>query len=181
MRVTAEIANQKSEEISTDHVDAAISILQKDRLQNVVGLASFHFKVVCLALARITYLGQSDWNSTFTVYEQYKKILPKDTKPLSYRRISEILVEIQNTGIVTSETGSRGRHGYGTSYKLLVSPRVLGQTCFSTAWDEIEKNKTQFEYSKQLSNISFGRKNSSYRNILDNLRNTRWYDYVGKK
>lgn len=172
LRVAAELANQKSEKLTTSHIDLADSTLQKDRLQNIVGQASFHFKLVCFALAKLTYMNSNNAQSTSTIYEQYKMLLPKDSKILGYRRISEILVEIQNTGIAASETGSKGRHGYGTVYKLLVPPKTLGSICFSESWKKTEINKNMYEYSKQQNkSLRKTRDNFAHRKLMGTMHN----------
>lgn len=50
----------------------------------------------------------------------------KEAKPLTYRCVSELLVELQNIGIAISQTASKGRHGYGTQYRLTISPEAVG-------------------------------------------------------
>jgi cell division control protein 6 len=64
------------------------------------------------------------------LYDQYRHILSNDDKQLTYRRFSELLTELENMGLVVSHTSSKGRHGYGTQYKLVVSPEIVGKTCF---------------------------------------------------
>ncbi|MDE1817949.1 MAG: hypothetical protein KGI19_05050 [Thaumarchaeota archaeon] len=51
---------------------------------------------------------------------KYCSVLEKGAKPLSYRRVSELLTDLENTGFVVSQTSSKGRHGYGTQYKLVI-------------------------------------------------------------
>ena len=171
LRVAAELANQKSEKLALSHIDLADSTLQKDRLQNIVGQASFHFKLVCFALAKLVHINSNNAQSTSTIYDQYRTLISKD-KPLSYRRISEILVEIQNTGIATSETGSKGRHGFGTVYKLSVPPKTLGQICFFDAWQKTDMSKNMFEYSKrQNKSLRRTRENFAHTKLMDTMHN----------
>ena len=113
------------------HLDAGLARLQKDRASTTLSSASYHLKLAAAALARISYLRQELWHSTSTVYNQYRHILSRDTKPLTYRRIAELLTELENMGLVTSHTSSKGRQGYGTQYKLVVPPEVVGKACFS--------------------------------------------------
>jgi archaeal cell division control protein 6 len=127
LRVAAQIASIQGEMISKKHVNLAQDELQKDRIEKVISSASFHSRSVCGALARITFLTDSEWHSTSSIFKQYSEILSKDEKILSYRRISELLVELENTGLVKSQTVSKGRHGYGTQYKLAVSSDMIGR------------------------------------------------------
>jgi len=130
LRVAAELANLQEKEISETHIDMASDELQKDRVEKILSSASYQLKVACTSLARVTFLTGEAWHSTSTIYKQYGIIISKDTKPLSYRRVSELLTELENTGLAVSQTSSKGRHGYGTQYKLTVSPEMVGKACF---------------------------------------------------
>lgn len=147
LRVAAEIAGKRGEKISKTHIDAAISRLQKDRVSTTLSSASYHLKLAAAALARISFLTQDAWHSTSTVYNQYCRILNKDTKPLTYRRIAELLTELENMGLVISHTSSKGRHGYGTQYKLVVPPEAIGKVCFPDWWSGLVQRKAQHDNS----------------------------------
>jgi len=127
------------------------------------------------------------WHSTSTIYKQYAKILSKDTKQLTYRRISEFLIELQNTGILTSQTGSKGRHGYGTQFKLLVSPEQVGESCFGEWWDDIVKQKTEHEQKQRRRDVwkplrSRGSPGlHSLSNQLENMTIENWKKYLGQE
>ncbi len=145
LRTAAEIAAKTEEKITQLHIDKASSEIQYDRIIKIVATATYHFKLVCACLARLSYLTGEVWHSTSTVYRQYRKLLLKDTKSLSYRRISELLTEIGNTGIAVSQTASRGRYGYGTRYRLTVLPAIIGYIINRDGWKDIIKNKAERE------------------------------------
>ena len=145
LRVAAELASLKGERISKSHVDLANQELQKDRVVKIISAASYHLRLGCAALIQITFLSGEVWHSTSTIYKQYCKIIEKDVKPLGYRRVSELLTELQNSGLALSQTSSKGRHGYGTQYKLTISPEIIGQSCFSEWWTDLVKLKTKHE------------------------------------
>jgi cell division control protein 6 len=148
LRVAAEIAGKRGgEKISKMHVDAALAQLQRDRVSTTLSSASFHLKLAATALARISFLTQDAWHSTSTVYNQYCRILNKDMKPLTYRRIAELLTELENMGLVISHTSSKGRHGYGTQYKLVVPPEAIGKVCFPDWWSGLVQRKAQHDNS----------------------------------
>ena len=151
LRLAAQIASKKGEVISKSHVDQASDELQKDRVEKVLGAASAHFKLVCASLARLTYLSNSDWHATSSIYKQYCTAFEKDQKPLTSRRVSELLTELVNTGLATSQTLSKGRHGYGTQYRLNVSPDVVGMTCFPDWWKKlVEEKKSDDEILEKM-------------------------------
>lgn len=185
LRVSAEIAGSKGEDIANLHVELASQELQKDRISQTLSSASYHLRIVCLALARITFLSDQDWHATSVLYKQYERIISDTVKPLSYRRISELLTELENTGLVISQTGSKGRHGYGTQYKLAVSPEMVGDTIDGKFWAMIVK--TKIRHKENMSDDifpSFG--NSSLTRSLRDMRKqseqaskAQWKEFVG--
>jgi archaeal cell division control protein 6 len=189
LRVAAEIAGKRGEKISKMHLDAGLARLQKDRASTTLSSASYHLKLAAAALARISYLRQELWHSTSTVYNQYRHILSRDTKPLTYRRIAELLTELENMGLVTSHTSSKGRQGYGTQYKLVVPPEVVGRVCARPEWwSNIVQMKTQHDKEADQARILTsrrGRKSSgSYLNsVLNSYRTSQkddnWKKFMG--
>lgn len=186
LRVAAEIASLKGEKkISKSHVDLANEELQKDRVVKIISAASYHLRLGCAALIRITFLSGEVWHSTSTIYKQYCKIIAKDVKPLSYRRVSELLTELQNSGLALSQTSSKGRHGYGTQYKLTLSPEIIGQSCFSEWWDDLVKRRAGHEAtlrSRESLNPLMGKSqfglNALSKQLAESVKQS-WDSYVG--
>jgi archaeal cell division control protein 6 len=189
LRVAAETAGIRGEKISRKHVDAALAQLQKDRVSTTLSSASYHLKLSAAALARISYLTQEVWHSTSTLYKQYRLIIgndTNDTKPLTYRRIAELLTELENMGLVISHTSSKGRQGYGTEYKLVVPPEVIGKVCFPDWWTDIVYRKKQHDRAKDPSNIFNPRNHSAlFKNktglseLLTSIKDDSWEVFVG--
>lgn len=157
LRTAAEIASEKNEDVSLEHVKLAHDKLERDRTELVLRYSSLHMQNLCASLARLSYLTDQEWYTTSRIYHQYQKICMKNShpsEPLGYRRVSELLTELENTGIVVSQSKSRGRYGYGSSYKLTVDPATIGNTTSPDWWKGIENAKakrssmesTQFKY-----------------------------------
>jgi cell division control protein 6 len=190
LRVAAEIAGKRGEKIRKMHVDLALARLQKDRVSTTLSSASYHLKLTATALARISYLSQEVWHSTSTVYNQYRHILEKgdNTKPpLTYRRISELLTELENMGLVTSHTSSKGRKGYGTQYKLVVPPDVIGKVCFPDWWSDLVQRKIQHDKSvssmfnsKNYHSTLFNNK-KGLSGLINSMNEDNWNKFVGLK
>jgi cell division control protein 6 len=188
LRVAAEIAGKGGEKISKMHVDAALTRLQKDRVSTTLSSASYHLKLVAAALARISYLTQEVWHSTSTVYNQYHLIISKNVKSLTYRRIAELLTELENMSLVISHTSSKGRHGYGTQYKLVVPPDAIGKVCFPDWWTDLVQRKMRHDNSESSifnpKNYSalFNNKKSGVGSLLKSLdddEESNWNEFVG--
>jgi archaeal cell division control protein 6 len=186
LRVAAEIAGRKGEKIGKKHVDAALARLQRDRVSTTLSSASYHLKLAATALARISYLTQEVWHSTSTVYNQYRHILEsEDTKSLTYRRIAELLTELENMGLVTSHTSSKGRHGYGTQFKLVVPPEAIGKVCFPDWWSDLVQRKIQHDKSvstmfnsKNYHSTLFNDK-KGLSGLINSMNEDSWNEFVG--
>lgn len=183
LRTCGEIAGSENKKISKQHVDDAIKQLQKNQITAIISGGSHHFRSACAALARLTFLTDEGSHSTSELYKQYQKIMPKDSRQISYRRFSEMLVELVNSGIAISQTLSKGRRGYGSQFKLTADPELIGNSCFPEWWQDIVKRKNSHESSKPSQNLwSLGKKNSSLSllsGLMDSKKDDNWDDYVG--
>lgn len=141
LRVAAEIASSKSETVEKKHVDMAAEQLQKDRVGLVLSTASYHFRLVAGAIAKNTHITRDAWHSTSILYDRYCELVQKGTRPLTYRRVSELLTELENTGLAVSQTSSKGRLGYGTQYRLTISPEIVGRAVSKEWWDSVVASK----------------------------------------
>jgi len=142
LRVASEIASQEKKEINKSHVDLASEKIQKDRVHDVLKTLSYHSKVACLVLAKKTFGLEKDWHSTSSLYEKYISLT--NTKSVSYRRFSELLKDLENTGLFESHTSSKGQKGYSTEFKLVVGPEIVGTTIDEEWWNEnvVKKKKS---------------------------------------
>jgi len=180
LRIAAELAS--SGDLGKQHVDKASDELQKDRISQTLASASYHLKLVCGAIARITYLTGESWHSTSTLYNQYAQIVQKGTKLLSYRRVSDLLTDIENTGLVVSQTSSKGRHGYGSQYKLVVSPEMVGLVISKEWWDGIVKEKREHESSESFGNFGSQKKGGfdNLEKMINKVKQDKWKNFVGR-
>lgn len=141
LRVAAESASAAGQPLAVYHVDWAASELHKDRLENILTESSYNFRRVLASLARVTYLSKQEWHFTSVIVQQYRKVWRDKVQPLSYRRISETLNEMEGMGVVTSHATSRGRHGFGKQYKLEMDPNVVGRTLDVNWWNGIKSGE----------------------------------------
>lgn len=179
LRVSAEIA--KGQTLGITHIDLAQEELQKDRVEKTLSSASYHLRLACGALARIAYLAGGDWYPTSVLYKQYCSMLEKGKKPLSYRRVSGLLTELENTGLVISQTSSKGRHGYGTQYKLVISPEMVGKAISEKWWNGLVAAKLNHEAAVQSKDLRLGSKSRHFGNlmkIMDQNSENAWKKYV---
>ena len=176
LRVAAELASLQNNEISETHIDMASEELQKNRIVTVLSNASYHFRRVCIALARLTFLLEQDWHATSALYKQYCLIVSKEIKSLTYRRVAELLAELENAGLAVSQTSSKGRGGYGTAYKLTVPPEAIGamNPKMLQGWQEAKTKRYDFLHDPKY------RYPESVRGKWDKFEGEKsWRRYVG--
>ena len=160
-RVASEIALQENKEISVEHVKIASDKLQKDRVEKVISTLSYHSKIAILVLAKKTYGLEKDWHTTANLYEGYKKMVEV---PVSYRRFSELLKDLEISGLLNSDTRSKGQKGYKTEFTLLVLPELVGKAINEKWWEE---NVVKKKKSSELPYTPYISKNSAlYQNYL---------------
>jgi len=165
LRVSAEIAAKENKEISVEHIKTASKQLQKDRVSEVISSLSYHSKVIALVLAAKAYALDDEWYSTKSIFEKYKKYL--DAEPVGYRRFSELLNDLENSGLLVSKTGSKGQKGYSSEFQLVVDPQIVGEIINKTWWTEnVVKPKKTFD---KLDDAKLT-KNSPYFNAYQQIK-----------
>ena len=144
LRVSAEIAAKEKKDLLVKHVKDASKQLQKDRVEEVISSLSHHSKLICLVLASKTFGLDKMQHSTMSIFEKYKEYV--QSEPVSYRRFSELLKDLENTGLIISDTRSNGQKGYRSEFQLVVDPRIVGEMINKEWWEEhVVKIKTFLE------------------------------------
>ena len=150
LRVSAEIAAKEKKDISIEHIKAASRQIQKDRVDEVVSSLSHHSKIICMVLAAKTYVLEKEWHSTKSIYDKYAKYL--ESEPVSYRRCSELLKDLENTGLTVSKTGSKGQKGYSSEFQLVMDPGIVGEIIDKEWWEKVVvKPKKKLDELKSMS------------------------------
>ena len=124
LRKSAEISSSLSEKLSISHIERAALEVEKDTIGEFLSSAPLHSRLLCALIGAVSFVTGRQWHSTSNLYKFYAKELEGKSKLLSYRRVSELLREIKQAGFLTSKTGSSGRHGFGSQYRLTISPEM---------------------------------------------------------
>lgn len=112
LRVAGELAERKNNsEVKEEHVDRAQEKIEKDRVVETVRSQPKHSQLILY-----TVLGMHDDNGgnivTGDVYTEYKQIARKaGTDPLTQRRISDLIAELDMLGVINAKVVSKGRYG----------------------------------------------------------------------
>ena len=120
--------------ISVSDVKNASNQLQKDYHEDVIKTATGHQKLLLLSMARLCIQNDKDVYSTKEIFNEYQSLHIKDGKHLEYRRVFDLLDELENLGVVESNKTSQGRFGYHKLYRLLVHYDLVGYLVCGINW-----------------------------------------------
>jgi len=132
LRVAGEIAERtKSKTISLRHIDEAEEKLEKEKIFDIVKSQPKQFQAVLFSIIsmRSTNIPTNTPTYTGDIYEFYKRLCFKvGLRPLTQRRISDIIREYELMGIINTKTISKGRYGRVREVCLSISPSTIPLT-----------------------------------------------------
>lgn len=122
LRVAGELAERSgSENVCLENIDEAEEKIEKERMLDIVATQPRQHQTVLYSILSIC----SDKHSqifTGEVYELYKEIcLKTGTRPLTQRRVSDVIGELDMLGIINAKVISKGRYGRTRDIKLSLS------------------------------------------------------------
>ena len=124
LRVAAEIAERSQvPTVTEDHIRMASEKIEENK--EVVALRSYplHEKLLIMAIMKSSEI------STGEVYSTYKNLC-KDIrqKELTQRRVTQMLSEIEMSGIISGRIVHQGTHGNTKKFRITVSPDMVKST-----------------------------------------------------
>ena len=124
IRVAGEIAErEQSNIVKEEHVRKAAQKIEEDKETTALRSYPLHEKLLIIAVMKASGL------STGEIYSAYKslcKIIRQ--KELTQRRVTQMLSEIELSGIITGKLIHQGIHGRTKKYKLTISPEMIKHT-----------------------------------------------------
>jgi len=126
LRISGELAERGGEtKVTDEHVRKAQKEVEKDRVVEVVKTMPLHSKILIISL----YLMAKQHGkgvSTGEVYELYTSVSKNfGLDPLTQRRISDLINELDMLGIANAKVVSKGRYGRTKVISLSISDRNL--------------------------------------------------------
>lgn len=117
LRVAAEIAErQRATMVTEDHIRDAQEKIEKDTNYEVIKNSTTHTKLIVLSILK------SNTGMTGEVYEIYLSLCKQiEQDSLTQRRITQIISELDQLGLITSNVVSHGRYGRSQIIKIAVS------------------------------------------------------------
>ncbi|MBS3098250.1 ORC1-type DNA replication protein [Candidatus Woesearchaeota archaeon] len=112
LRVAGEIAERKgASKVKMKHIDEAEEKIEKDRILDIVITQPKQFQSTLYAILNIC-LKKNGTIFTGEVYEVYKGVCSRiGLHPLTQRRVSDIIAELDMHGIINAKVISKGRYG----------------------------------------------------------------------
>jgi len=124
LRVAAEIAERtQTPNVTEEHIRMAAEKIEENK--EVVALRSYplHEKLLIMAIMKSSEI------STGEVYSTYKSLCKEiRQKELTQRRVTQMLSEIEMSGIITGRIVHQGTHGNTKKYRITVSPDMVKST-----------------------------------------------------
>ncbi|HII05062.1 MAG TPA: AAA family ATPase [Nitrosopumilus sp.] len=121
LRVAGELAErQQSDKVTVEHVREASLKIEENKEEASLKSYPLHEKIVLLAIMK------ANGSSTGEIYSSYKnlcKAVGKDE--LTQRRVTQMLSEIELSGIISGRLIHQGIHGRTKKYKLTVSSEMI--------------------------------------------------------
>ena len=132
LRLSAELAG--SQEITAAHVKKADKELDKDRIESIIANLPPQSKLVLATIAKLVLFSREEYQTTQDIYTAYMSIESTVRPCLHYRRVFDILKELDESGLIVARTKSRGRHGYANEYVLTAPTWMIGNVISKDWW-----------------------------------------------
>lgn len=129
LRVAGELAERKGlSKVRLDHLDEAEDKIEKERILEIVKTQPKQSQATLFSIILLFDKGKRKVY-TGEVYEIYKSLCNKaDLRPLTQRRISDIIGELDMLGIISAKTISKGRYGRTRDISLDLSKTLKDKT-----------------------------------------------------
>ncbi len=133
LRVAGELAEREDEKkVTTKHVDRAQDKIEKDRVVEAVRSQPKHSQII---LYTIINMDEGEIH-TGDVYKDYQDMARRaGSKPLTQRRVSDLIAELDMLGVINARVVSKGRYGRTRKISVDLDKSIVEKL------DNILKNK----------------------------------------
>ena len=124
LRVAGEIAErEQSNIVKEEHVRKASQKIEEDKETTALRSYPLHEKLLIIAVMKASGFSTGE---IYTAYKSLCKIIRQ--KELTQRRITQMLSDVELSGIITGRIIHQGIHGRTKKYKLTISPEMVKNT-----------------------------------------------------
>ena len=126
LRVAGELAERNGlKKVTLDHLDQAEHKIEKDHILDIVRSQPKQFQLVVYGILTLWEKKGQSILSTGELYRLYKNLcIPSNQRPLTQRRVSDIIAELDILGLIDVTIISKGRYGRTRE----ITPSLTGET-----------------------------------------------------
>ncbi len=126
LRVAGELAERDGKgKIVIKHIDEAEEKIDSDRILNAIKVQPKQVQTTLLTITEI-YSRSKESISSGDIYDLYKDYCLKcGMNPLTQRRVSDIIAELDMLGIINARVVSKGRYGRTREIRLAVPESII--------------------------------------------------------
>jgi cell division control protein 6 len=126
LRVAGEIAERMgNKKVTEEHVDIAERKLDRDKTTEIVRNQPKQSKCVLISILKLSK-NREKGIQTGDIYDLYVEICRRNNfKPLTQRRVSDLISELDMFGIVNAKVVSKGRYGRTREIKIDLSNEIV--------------------------------------------------------
>lgn len=121
LRVAGEIAErEQSDTVKEDHIRRASLKMEEDKETTALNSYPLHEKLLILAVMK------ANGSTTGEIYQSYKNLCKVTRqKELTQRRVTQMLSEIEMTGLISGKIIHQGMHGRTKKFALTLNPDTV--------------------------------------------------------
>ena len=122
LRVAGEVAEREgAKSVDEKHIKLGLQKVDQDRMVEAIRMLPLHEKLVLLAVT-----GSHGLDSTGDVYTQYTTLCKRiHMEPLTQRRVSGLLSELDLIGLISANIINKGRYGRTKKISSLVPTDIV--------------------------------------------------------
>jgi cell division control protein 6 len=121
LRVAGEIAErEQADVVKEDHIRRASLKMEEDKETTALNSYPLHEKLLILAVMK------ANGSTTGEIYQSYKNLCKVTRqKELTQRRVTQMLSEIEMTGLISGKIIHQGMHGRTKKFALTLNPETV--------------------------------------------------------
>ncbi len=126
LRVAGELAERRgSDKITMKNIDEAEDTIERDRILELVKNQPKQFQATLYSIIINKSSSKTKFIQTGDVYDTYHKLCIKvGLRPLTQRRVSDIIAELDMLGVINAKVISKGRFGRTREISLILPPSI---------------------------------------------------------
>lgn len=113
LRVAGELAERNGfKRVKMEHLDEAENKIERDRMLDIVRHQPDQYQLVVYVILSLSERNSRSLLSTGEVYGLYRKLCQSTSlRPLTQRRVSDIIADLDMLGVINAKIISKGRYG----------------------------------------------------------------------